>query len=199
MALLALSALALSKAFVDYSTSGLENALTHLLLVLFFLARTSSRGLDGRDHAIWSSNPCWPRSSCSTGSTRAARPSCAGVDRVAQRFRPAGRVRGPARPRAWLPIVLGLLPLVAWEIFSIIYYGFPFPNTACSKIKTGIPEPELLQQGFCTARLASQRPADALGDRRRNGVAVRCQSRTGRCRRASRCTSCTWCGWAAIS
>jgi len=32
-------------------------------------------------------------------------------------------------------------------VFSIIYYGFPFPNTAYSKIKTGIPAPELVQQG----------------------------------------------------
>src|SRR5579862_1051812 len=32
-----------SKAFVDFSTSGLENPLTHLLIVLFFLAWRSDR------------------------------------------------------------------------------------------------------------------------------------------------------------
>src|SRR5262245_37351062 len=37
----AISALILSKAFVDYSTSGLENPLTHLLLVLFFIVHAS--------------------------------------------------------------------------------------------------------------------------------------------------------------
>ena len=41
MSVLALSTLALSKAFVDYSTSGLENPLTHLLLAGFFLALIS--------------------------------------------------------------------------------------------------------------------------------------------------------------
>jgi len=35
MAVLVFASLALSKAFVDYSTSGLENPLTHLLLALF--------------------------------------------------------------------------------------------------------------------------------------------------------------------
>ena len=35
--LLALLILMLNKAFVDFSTSGLENALTHFLLVVFFL------------------------------------------------------------------------------------------------------------------------------------------------------------------
>src|SRR5262245_46415181 len=37
----AISALILSKAFVDYSTSGLENPLTHLLLVLFIIVHGS--------------------------------------------------------------------------------------------------------------------------------------------------------------
>ena len=36
-ALFVVVALALSNAFVDYSTSGLENALSHLLLVIFFV------------------------------------------------------------------------------------------------------------------------------------------------------------------
>src|SRR5688572_19610463 len=37
-----ISALILSKAFIDYSTSGLENPLTHLLLALFFVAEGST-------------------------------------------------------------------------------------------------------------------------------------------------------------
>ena len=47
-----LSTLALSKAFVDYSTSGLENPLTHLLLVGFFL------GLDLRSAAAATAAAC---------------------------------------------------------------------------------------------------------------------------------------------
>ena len=41
----------------------------------------------------------------------------------------------------------GLLPFIGWEIFSIIYYGFPFPNTAYVKLGTDIPEREYLTRG----------------------------------------------------
>ena len=41
--------------------------------------------------------------------------------------------------------LLGLLPLIAWELFSLFYYGFPFPNTFLRNSNTGIPEANLLQ------------------------------------------------------
>jgi arabinofuranosyltransferase len=37
--------------------------------------------------------------------------------------------------------------LVAWEVFSLVYYGFLFPNTAYAKLNTGIPIVELVGQG----------------------------------------------------
>lgn len=40
------------------------------------------------------------------------------------------------------------LPLLAFTVFSVIYYGFPFPNTAYAKLNTGIPGTELTQQGL---------------------------------------------------
>jgi arabinofuranosyltransferase len=44
--------------------------------------------------------------------------------------------------------LLGLSPFIAWEIFSLIYYGFPFPNTAYAKLHTGIPAGQLIRQGL---------------------------------------------------
>ena len=41
-----------------------------------------------------------------------------------------------------------MLPFVTWEILSIIYYGFPFPNTAYAKLHTGIPAAKLIYRGF---------------------------------------------------
>jgi arabinofuranosyltransferase len=35
-----------------------------------------------------------------------------------------------------------------WTIFSVFYYGAPFPNTAYAKLGTGIPSGELIRQGF---------------------------------------------------
>jgi arabinofuranosyltransferase len=46
-------------------------------------------------------------------------------------------------------LLLGFAPFLAWEVFSVIYYGFPFPNTAYAKIDTGIPAAELILQGWC--------------------------------------------------
>ena len=37
---------------------------------------------------------------------------------------------------------------VAWTIFALVYYGFPFPNTAYAKLATGIDPGELRAQGL---------------------------------------------------
>ena len=42
--------------------------------------------------------------------------------------------------RLWLPLLL-------WTIFSVIYYGVPFPNTAYAKMMHGIPRRELMEFG----------------------------------------------------
>jgi len=45
-------------------------------------------------------------------------------------------------------LLLTFLPFVLWEVFSVIYYGFLFPNTAYAKLYTHIPESALLKQGL---------------------------------------------------
>ena len=42
----------------------------------------------------------------------------------------------------------GLLPFIFWEVFSVFYYGFPFPNTAYVKLGTDIPKREYLVRGL---------------------------------------------------
>ena len=133
-AALALLALVLSRAFVDYSTSGLENPLTHLLLVVFF-------GLffDGSDH---------PR--------RLLHLSVVAGLCVCNRMDLALLVLPPLAHRVWerrtwredaRPLALGLAPFAAWEAFALFYYGSLFPNTSYAKLAAGIPAGELLEQG----------------------------------------------------
>ncbi|MBQ9395363.1 MAG: hypothetical protein IJU23_07585 [Proteobacteria bacterium] len=43
---------------------------------------------------------------------------------------------------------LGLLPFILWEVFSILYYGFPFPNTLYAKVYSGYPLSDYLVRGF---------------------------------------------------
>ncbi|MFP4459762.1 MAG: hypothetical protein ACLFSQ_09265 [Candidatus Zixiibacteriota bacterium] len=39
-----------------------------------------------------------------------------------------------------IPVILGILPAILWELFSLLYFGFPFPNTAYAKaLNTAIP------------------------------------------------------------
>jgi arabinofuranosyltransferase len=39
-------------------------------------------------------------------------------------------------------------PVLIWTAFSLLYYGFPFPNTAYAKLGTGIAEHALWRQGL---------------------------------------------------
>jgi len=43
---------------------------------------------------------------------------------------------------------LSFTPVLAWELFSIFYYGFPLPNTYYAKVQTGIAAHEYWKQGF---------------------------------------------------
>ena len=42
----------------------------------------------------------------------------------------------------------GILPFIAWEIFSLLYYGFLFPNTAYIKLNTGITSLQYIMKGL---------------------------------------------------
>jgi arabinofuranosyltransferase len=50
--------------------------------------------------------------------------------------------------RTLLALVGGFLPLILWFAFSLIYYGFFFPNTSYGKLATGVPQGLLFAQGL---------------------------------------------------
>jgi arabinofuranosyltransferase len=132
--ILVTSVLLLSKAFIDYSTSGLENPLTHFLLVVFFVVAATAT--DGQRRLFWLS--------LLTSLI------------MLNRFDAGLLVLPVLLVGVWKngvaaslrPVALGIIPLVVWEVFSLVYYGFPFPNTAYAKLDTGIPRSELVHQGF---------------------------------------------------
>lgn len=123
-----------SKSFIDYSISGLENVLTHFLLVvfgfvfltykisertLFLLSAIAALGILNRMDTILIFVPA--------------------IVYVFFKIRTR---------KGFLLSVFGFLPFILWEIFSLIYYGFPFPNTFYAKIHTGLPIDEIMQQGI---------------------------------------------------
>ncbi len=154
LGLLGLTVLLCSRAFVDYATSGLENPLTHLLLAVF----------------VWAYlRPNWSARHIGLLAFIAALGILNRMD--------TALLFGPALAWAWLSqrtmratgwAIVGMMPFIAWEIFSIIYYGFPFPNTAYAKLGTGIPDGEMMMQGIHYFQFTAQRdpltlPAIALG------------------------------------
>jgi arabinofuranosyltransferase len=126
-------AVILSKSFVDYSTSGLENPLTHILLLAFlwqFLSKTGGYF----ELALLTSLLALNR----LDSVLFALPVLIFVF-ISDRANWRKNIKS---------LFLGLLPLVVWEIFSLFYYGFPFPNTAYAKLNTGIGKSLLVAQGI---------------------------------------------------
>lgn len=180
MAVFCVFGLAVSKSFVDFSTSGLENPLTHLLLALFAL--------------VYLRHTQEPTTFASYPETRVGRWLSVRLSLVGARLRGAA----PARLRAafspterylllltllaglaafnrmdtlllYLPalgyafwterqrirllrsisvLALGFLPFILWECFAILYYGFPFPNTAYAKLDTGISALTYAREGI---------------------------------------------------
>lgn len=127
--------LLLSSAFMDFAVSGLENPLSYLLLALFGVVLTTHR-LDDIARFRWLAllfSACF-----------LTRPDL--VLLIAP-----GVLYGAWQVRRPLALLVSALPgialLLAWELFSLIYYGFPLANPAYAKLGTGIPASELLIQG----------------------------------------------------
>jgi len=135
-AILGITILTLSKAFVDYSTSGLENPLSHLLLVIFIFIYFRTSEINPRKMFLLSLL-------AALGTLNRPDTFLLYLPVLVYAF---WRARDKARSA--LGVLLGFLPLIAWEGFSLIYYGFLSPNTAFAKLDTGIALGMLAQQGF---------------------------------------------------
>jgi arabinofuranosyltransferase len=139
LGVLALSVLGFSRAFLDYSTSGLENPLAACLIValLAVLPPEEVSANDVRRVAFVVALLALTRLDL----VLLGLPACGYV-----LFRAA---QAGARAR-WLSsaLALGMLPLILWEVFCVAYYGFPFPNTAYAKLNTDIAQSRLLQLGI---------------------------------------------------
>ena len=133
-AILGVVILLVSKAFVDYSVSGMENPLSHLLIALFLWVYFD------RDES--------PRTMLVLSGIAALA--------LVNRLDAGVLYLPPLVYRVWrfgprksvAAVAAGLAPLMLWECFSIIYYGFPIPNTAFAKLTTGISTSALIHQGF---------------------------------------------------
>jgi arabinofuranosyltransferase len=131
--LLSVSIITMSKAFVDYSTSGLENPLSYFLLTLFLISffqeDTNIKG--------------YLRLSFLASLVMLNRIDAILLVLPALVYK-ATKLKFS---RVILATIVGFMPVIIWELFSLIYYGFPFPNTAYAKLATGISRSVLFKQG----------------------------------------------------
>lgn len=125
-ATLALSALVVSKAFIDYTSSGLENPLSYFLLVAFVAARKPVV-LIALSGALFLTRQ----------------------DLILLIFPSLMLAVWQGRSSLRLKeVAAAVMPVVVWGAFAILYYGFFFPNTAYAKLGTGIPPSELVPHGL---------------------------------------------------
>lgn len=129
-----------SKAYVDYSTSGLENPMSHFLLVVFiyyyFLPTKNLRHLtflafiaalimlNRQDFALIVIAP------------------------LVHTWHQIWRKSSVRLFAASFAALIGFMPLILWLIFSLIYYGFPFPNTFYAKLYNNVPVQVYIQNGL---------------------------------------------------
>jgi arabinofuranosyltransferase len=134
-ALICVGMLFVSKAFMDYTTSGLENPLTYLLLAAFFLVyfKTAPGSVKLLLLSLITSFAALNR-----------------MDTILL-YIPAlayAWFTSPKRLKGLLFVGMGFIPFALWLLFSLFYYGFPFPNTAYAKIAVGISGADLAAQGL---------------------------------------------------
>ena len=133
--LLTSSILLLSKAFVDYSSSGLENPATHLILLGFvILYLQAEKPVPDRRLFLLS--------------FMAGLATFNRMDSILFYLPVLLSIFWGQRSRKTISLMLaGFSPFILWEIFSLVYYGFPYPNTYYAKLHTGVPTHDLIIQG----------------------------------------------------
>jgi arabinofuranosyltransferase len=126
-----------SKSLIEFSTSGLENPLSHLLLVgcLAWLWRTGN-----------------PQSALPVASFIGGLAVLSRLDLVVLIGPPLAAAAWQARRGGYPLLVRSVLlaagPLVLWWAFAFVYYGSIWPNTALAKLPSNVGLSERLPQGL---------------------------------------------------
>ncbi len=130
----ALSAILSSKAFIEYSTSGMENSLSHLLICYFFWFTygKNDQKINVSYIVLITSLLLLTRMDL--------------LLLILPRLLPI--LYQSVKNKKFITILLYSSPFWIWKLFSILYYGFLFPNTYYAKTFSGLPIHELMITGF---------------------------------------------------
>jgi arabinofuranosyltransferase len=133
---LPLLGLALSNAFINFSTSGLENALLNFLLsvMIFMYVKYAEK----KHFQVLFYFLCNLIALTRLDAILFVLPAMVVVF-VQYRAKWLNRIGA---------LLLGFMPLIWWELFSLFYYGFLFPNTFYAKLTAGFPLKDYLWRGL---------------------------------------------------
>lgn len=123
-----------SQSIIDYSTSGLENPLSFLLLGFFFWAYTKEKPA----MILW----------LIFSLIFLNRPDSILLVMPLLAYKSFSIIKLSGFKSAFYSIFIGTLPLFSWLIFSLFYYGLYIPNTAYAKLNSNISQIELIVQGI---------------------------------------------------
>lgn len=123
-----------SRSFIHFSTSGLENSLSHVLIIAFIVTWfNTSLPVDRKAFVL---------------SLLSALAAVNRLDSILLSV-PAMLwfvLKHGTRP-VFFRVITGGAPLAAWLVFSLLYYGQFFPNTYYAKLNTDIAKSELYKAG----------------------------------------------------
>lgn len=142
--------LCLSKTYLSFTTSGLENALTIMLCSFYLYVFFGNEYYSGKELfkiAFLEGLIAFTRMDC------ALIFSFTSVYAFLFRYRKDENDKGGFSLKKLCKVVpvaiSGLSPFIFWELFSLFYFGSLIPNTALAKkLNTGFPTHEYLIRGF---------------------------------------------------
>lgn len=132
--LLATLLISFSGSFVFYSNCGLENTLTHLLLLTFWILMLDD--YNSLNTLLYLSFIAGLSTLNRMDTFLLYIPGLIYSYLTVKKY-----------SKGVLCIITGFLPFLLWEIFAILYYGFPFPNTAYAKLGGGVDRSTFLSSG----------------------------------------------------
>lgn len=126
-----------SRSFIDFSSSGLENSLIHLLFSIFLIYRCK----DNKNLIIEAFISCLLVFSRMDMCIILLPILC--YDYL--------NFKRYTKKQIFINIgkgIIGYIPFLCWCVFALIYYGFIFPNTFYSKLYSGISQIYYLKNGL---------------------------------------------------
>lgn len=136
-----------SQAYIDFATSGLENPLSNAIVLLLFALISKKESYYHSSKTAHINTKLINSAICFLcGISYLSRPDLILICIIPTIYTLYNAIKN--KESIILPIVIGSLPIISWTAFSIIYYGYPFPNTAYAKLGAQISGKKYLHQGF---------------------------------------------------